>query len=1533
MQMILSYASLTQNKSYSVLEIKNNYPLFHTQQDFWFLHQSSPESPAYNGAFAARVASPIAIDKFQQAWQMLASRHAILRTRFPLINGQPRQVIENDGDFVLDFSLVKNGRFTNNTLLETVTKHHESPFDLENGPLWRIRLFAVEDDFVLLFSFHHILIDFWSVMVLLTEFGDLYSALVANQPIPQLTSATPFTEYMAWHSDMLQSKVGENQQTYWQQQIAKAANGANLLQLPTDRPLPPIRTFNGDILATSLPSDLVTALNRLATEAKATLFATLLAAFQLLLHRYTAQEEIIVGVPMSGRLRAQFDQTIGCIANQTFILTEMAGNPSFRDLLAQVQQNFMAAMVHQEYPYRLMTQALPQSGDRSRPPLAQVIFNMPLSAKMKQFAPFFFPQAGDNGQTAPIALGELTLQPFFIKQQAGQFFLMVELWGDEDYTLLWRYNSDIFDQETIERLAGCYHTLLESILADPDQEIGRLPLLTASEQHQLLETWNATDQPVPSEKCIHHLFEEQVERTPNATALVSPLEEKCLSYRELNHRANQLAHYLQRLGVRPNVLVGICVERSLDMIIGLMGVLKAGAAYVPMDPNYPTDRLGFMLADSQAPILLTQEKFVTELPQHNAQVICLDRDWQTIAQEPATNPVSTVTPQNLVYCIFTSGSTGKPKGAQITHQNFVSNLYAYFDAYQVHDTITSTLQMASFSFDMFGADLQRTLWHGAKLVICPQEWLLDPEKLYQLMRREVVDFAQFVPAVLRTLVNYLEKSDQDLRFMRILNIGGDVWYMHEYERFKRFCSPTTRIVNSYGVTECTIDSSYFEYTNQHLPLEGIVPIGRPFANTKLYILDQHRQPLPIGVVGDLYISGANVGLGYLNRPELTAERFIPNPWSKNGSGYLYKTGDLARYLPDGNIDFLGRSDHQVKIRGNRVELGEIETALGKHPDVREAVIMAQDHGTGKRLVAYVVGQTTQIEVSTLRTWLEDQLPDYMVPTAFIHLDALPLTPNGKVNRGNLPLPDADHLVRSTPYAAPVTAQEQTLAEIWQAVLQVEKIGRHDNFFEVGGDSILAIQIISRARPAGLHFTVRHLFQARTIAQLVLLATSVEQNAPVQPTPSATCYPLAPMQAEMMAHLQANPDSNAYWLQFSCQLQGTLEVDAFKAAWQQVVARHPALRTTFVHTDEGIKQVVSPTLTLPWHEADWQALSADEQTTALATFLEEDMQRTSPFDQTALVRCGLMRCAADRCTFAISHHHLLTDGWSFSILLQEAISLYHAALREESVQLAEPRPYHAYIDWLQQDLRQAEQFWQETLQGRHTPTPLPPAAQAVSAKQYSSQSCDLSAELSSQLQKFARHNNLTLNSLVQGSVALLLSHLSGEQDVVYGVTFAGRPPELPAVDAIMGLLIHNLPLRVKIAETQMLLPWLTDLLQKQVDIEPYIYTPLQMIQQWCDHPQPLFYYTLRFQNFPMDEVLRHSWGGDLNIYNAAMVDWWHYPLNMVVTPGTRLNLTVSYDTHIVNAQTVQRLLAGFEQLLTSFVKKPYASLSEHLAVLV
>jgi amino acid adenylation domain-containing protein len=554
----------------------------------------------------------------------------------------------------------------------------------------------------------------------------------------------------------------------------------------------------------------------------------------------------------------------------------------------------------------------------------------------------------------------------------------------------------------------------------------------------------------------------------------------------LNRRANQLAHYLRSLGVEPDVLVGICVERSLEMIVGLLGILKAGGAYVPLDPNYPSERLAYMVEDSQMPVLLTTQKLSAALPEHQARVVCLDKDCGINSPDSDRAPVSSVKAENLAYVIYTSGSTGKPKGVAIAHRNLVNAYLAWEDAYQLRSLCTSHLQMASFSFDVFSGDLVRALCSGAKLVICPREWLLEPENLYELMRKEKVDCADFVPAVLRNLIQYLERTKQDLSFMRLLIVGSDSWLVKEYQQFQRFCGAQTRLINAYGVSEATIDSSYFESATVNLSVDRLVPIGRPFANTQIYILDSHLQPVPIGVAGELHIGGAGVARSYLNQPKLTEQKFIPNSFSNEPGDRLYKTGDLGRYLPDGTIEFLGRVDDQVKIRGFRIELGEIEAVLGQHPAVQETVVIHREDFPGnKRLVAYVVvNQTSAPTVSQLHQVLKQKLPEYMIPSAIVKLEALPLTPNGKVDRRALLASDTARPELQSAFVAPRDTLELQVTQIWEDVLNVRPIGVTDNFFTLGGHSLLAVRLIALLQQQfGQNLPLATLFQAPTIEHL------------------------------------------------------------------------------------------------------------------------------------------------------------------------------------------------------------------------------------------------------------------------------------------------------------------------------------------------------------------------------------------------------------------------------------------------------------------
>jgi amino acid adenylation domain-containing protein len=704
-----------------------------------------------------------------------------------------------------------------------------------------------------------------------------------------------------------------------------------------------------------------------------------------------------------------------------------------------------------------------------------------------------------NTRASSLEIPDMSFSSIETEGTRSNFDLTLWMWESPDGLAgSLEYNTGLFDASTIQRMIGHFTLLLQGIVANPDERIGELQLLGPEELRRLLVEWNDNDAEVPQDEFVHELFEAQAAAQPEAVAVV--FEDTNLTYGELNARSNQLARYLQSQGVGPETRVGICMERSVEMVVGLLGVLKAGGAYVPLDPAYPKERLAFMMADAQAPLLLTQQRLLQSLPAAEAQALeaqaqvdqvralCIDADAELLAQHSTENLPRTVAAANLAYLIYTSGSTQRPRAAMISHSSLANAFAAWEQAYSLSTEIKCNLQTASFAFDVFTGDVVRAMCSGGKLVICPNDLLLSAPDFYALLRREQVECIEIVPAILRNLTQYLEETNQTLDFMRLVVAGADALYVNEFEHARQFCGTQTRLVNTYGLTEATIDTSYFETGGSNLLAGKLVPIGRPFANTKIYILDRNYQPVPSGVAGELHVGGPSLARGYLKHPDLTATKFIPNPFSDEPGARLYRTGDLARYLPDGNVEFLGRNDYQVKVRGFRIELEEIETTLLMHGDVRQAVVVAHESAPGeKHLVAYIVAQTeSDPSIQELRQLVKQHLPAYMAPAAFVMLDALPLTPNGKVNRRQLPAPDMSLIESATTYVEPGTEVEELLAEIWSEVLGRKKIGVLDNFFESGGHSLLATQVVARVRKTfNVELPLRKLFETPTIAELAI----------------------------------------------------------------------------------------------------------------------------------------------------------------------------------------------------------------------------------------------------------------------------------------------------------------------------------------------------------------------------------------------------------------------------------------------------------------
>jgi amino acid adenylation domain-containing protein len=1027
-------------------------PLSFAQQRLWFIEQLQPGSSVNNIPVAFRLAGSLNVTALEQSLAEIVRRHEVLRTTFQVVDGQAAQVISPEMTLML---LIIDLRELPETDREAeaqrlAIEEAQQPFDLAQEPLLRLKLLRLaEEEHLLILTMHHLVSDGWSFRVFFQELTLLYEAFSTDKPSPLSELPIQYADFAVWQREWLQGDVLGSQLSYWKQQLSGSIPA---LQLPTDYPRSPVQTYRGTKQSLELPKNLTDSLKALSQQEGVTLFMTLLAAFKTLLYRYSSQEDIIVGSPIAGRNRVETKGLIGLFVNTLAMRAYLGGNPSFRELLGRVREVALGAYAHQDLPFEKLVEELQLERDLSRMPLFQVMFAL---------------------HKAPIQGLEfpgLTLNSLEVHSSTAKFDLTLELEETSEGISGWfEYNIDLFDATTIARMANHFQTLLEGIVANPKQHLSDLPLLTAEERHQLLMEWNDTQTDYPKNVCTHQLFETQGVRTPDAIAVV--FEDQELTYRELNCRANQLAHYLQTLDVGPEVLVGICVERSFDMIIGLLGILKAGGAYVPIDPAYPEERIAYMLDDSRLPVLLTQQKLVASLPEHQARVVCLDSDWEEISAQRELPLFTGVTPENLAYVIYTSGSTGKPKGVLIAHRGLCNLAQAQIKLFDVQPD-SCVLQLATFSFDASIWEIVMALCSGARLCLGTRESLQPGQPLLGLLQQQEITHLTLVPSALAAL------PSEELPALQNIIVAGEPCPSSLVAQW----SGGRRFFNAYGPTESTVCATVAQ------GFEGmdVLPIGRPIDNTQVYILDRYLQPVPIGVPGELYIASVGLAKGYLNHPDLTAEKFISNPFSDNPNSRLYKTGDKARYLPDGNIEFLGRIDNQVKVRGFRIELGEIEVVLAEHPAVRETVVTAREDIPGnKRLVAYVVPNQEQTPTTDeLCRFLKQKLPDYMVPSAFVFLDILPLTPNGKIDRRALPAPDPLRPDLEETFVAPRTPTEQQIADIWTQLLKLEQIGIHDNFFALGGHSLLATQVISRLRQGfGIELPLQTLFVAPTVGEL------------------------------------------------------------------------------------------------------------------------------------------------------------------------------------------------------------------------------------------------------------------------------------------------------------------------------------------------------------------------------------------------------------------------------------------------------------------
>jgi amino acid adenylation domain-containing protein len=1498
----------------------SEHPLSYGQRALWFLHKLAPESAAYNVAFAVRIRAKLDTVALRKAFEALSARHAALRTTFAERDGVPlQQVYANP--LPLRLEPIDVSGLDETEMQALVLEDAQRPFDLRKAPLGRLSLYSKSPrDQILLFTAHHICIDLWSLVVLMDELRTVYTPAWSGGPSSLRPLTFQYPDYSAWQAEMLTGPEGERLWDYWRKQLS---GELNVLHLPTDRPRPKVQTFKGAVHRFQLSEDLTRRIKALSKAQGATLYTTLLAAFQVLLYRYSGQERFFVGSPAAGRSRASFEGVVGYFVNPVVLRGDLSGEPTFREYLAQVRQTVLGALEHQDFPFPLVVERLQRSRDPSRSPLFDVmfVFQRPHRLEAEGISSFVLGEVGPR-----MDLGKVEVESYPLDMRIAQFDLtLTMLEAEESLQASLHYNVDLFDDSTMARLSEQFVRLLEGLVADPEAHVSKLAILPERDRRRLLLEWNDTRCEVPA-LCIPDLFERQAKQVPEKVAVEGGGAR--FTYRELDARANRLAHHLRELGVGPEVLVGVCMERSPEMVAALLGILRAGGAYVPLDPAFPVERLRFMIDDSRLAVLITEERLRGSLPPTRARIVSLDReaDAALLLRAPDRNPRA-AKPDHLAYVLYTSGSTGRPKGVQITHRAVVNFLESMKRApgLAVGDRF---LAVTTFSFDIAALEIFLPLSVGATVVLASRETALDGPALGRALRDQGITAMQATPATWRMLVDSGWEGASGLKAL----CGGEALPRDLASALLDRCGA---LWNLYGPTETTIWSTvhYVE------PGEGGVPIGRPVANTQVYILDAHLEPVPVNVVGELYIGGHGLARGYLGRPDLTAERFITDPFGEEPGLRLYRTGDLARWRSNGTIEFVGRADHQVKVRGFRIELGEIEAVLAQHSAIRQSVAVTREDVPGdKRLIAYwVPRENARVTAGELRELLKESLPEYMIPTAFVCLEALPLTPNGKVDRRALPAPTEGDF-RTSGSRALRSPIEQALGAIWKRVLGVAHLGGEDNFFDLGGHSLLATQVVARVRDAfGVEIPLRVLFEAPTVAELgrrVEEALTAQQGvkAPaLVPFPRDGELPLSFSQQRLWFLAELEPGSAAYNIPGAVRLTGVLQVEALRQSLEEIERRHESLRTTFASHGGRPRQVIAPPKPFKLAVEDVTPLEAGEQEAEVRRVAEEEALRPFDLERGPLWRAVLVRVGPEEHVLFVTLHHIISDGWSMAVLTKELAALYEAAVRGVPVALPDlPVQYADYAawqrGWLTGDVLERElAYWKKQLAGELPLLELPSDRPRPAVQSYAgaSEAVELAAELVQALEALGRSESATLFMTVTAAFALLLSRYARQEEILLGTPIANR--SRVETEGLIGFFVNTLVLRTDLGEN----PTFRELLRRvrETALGAYAHpdVPFEKLVEELGPKRalshsPLFQAMLAFENAPA----KARDLGDVQLRLEApesRTSKFDLTLFLWEAGGGKLAGMLEYSTDLFDRETMVRLTRHFGRLLAEIAAHP------------
>ncbi len=1485
-----------------------NYPLTSTQKEILFDQILHPNVPLYNIGGYVRIDGPIDPNLFEKALNQVIEENDALRIIIHDGESRPTQTFAENVHLKLDYHDFSDKENAQKQVIEWMRQEFVKPFPLYDELLCRFALCKVSDNCYYWFKkYHHLSVDGWAISLIVQRVAAAYNALATGQSLGEQKHDS-YQNFIQNDKAYLDSDKFTKAKHYWLDKYREVPEALM------------VRRYTAQFAGQTIPSQRsILHIRRLfynqlidfAKENKASTFHVILGALYCYFVRTGAREDLVVGLPTLNRSSAAFKQTVGLFVGVTPAWFRFGLDLSFIDLIQAIRGELQKNYRYQRFPVSEITRSAGLYAQNR-----QQLFDIELSYEKHDYETYF------DGRPA-----EAVTFTHGFNQNALTVFIR-EFHDNQDVRVDFDYNVGFFDEDEIERIKTRFEFLLSEILRRPSVPIRELQLMPEAEYQKILVEFNDTKADYPRDKTIVDLFQEQVEKTPVNRAVV--FEGQSLTYHELNFKANQLAHYLIEQRVQAETLVGICVERSLEMVIGLLGILKAGGAYVPLDPDYPAPRLQFMLEDSQVPVLLTQTHLIERLPLSTATtVVGLDREWATIAAYSGSNPQHRIRcPENLAYVIYTSGSTGRPKGAMNTHRGICNRLLWMQDAYQL-TTADNVLQKTPFSFDVSVWEFFWPLMVGARLVVAKPGGHQEPAYLVKLITSQNLSTLHFVPSMLQAFVEEPELF-QCSSLRRVICSGEAL----PFELMERFFArlPAVQLHNLYGPTEAAVDVTYWS-CQPNSPLNQ-VPIGCPIANTQIYLLDSYNHPVPIGVPGELHIGGTGLARGYLNRPDLTGERFIPNPFSDDPNARLYKTGDLARYLPDGNLEYLGRIDNQVKIRGFRIELGEIEAVLGQHTKVREnAVVLQETSGADKRLVAYIGPHQRQvIENKELRHFLTERLPDYMVPSAFVTLKALPLTPNGKIDRRALSQLSVSHDHSTEQFVAPSTPEQELLAGIWADVLGVPRVGVFDNFFELGGHSLLATQVISRIRDTfSVELPLRVLFESPTVAALAEQLENRRRDEPLPPiTPINRSQPLQLSFAQQRLWFlnQLEGPSATYNMPAALRLDGPLHQPALFSSLQTLVQRHDSLRTTFP-TVNGTPVVQCSIDSLAFSVLSLQQLPIDKQPLEVQRLVNDEAIRPFNLETGPLFRATLLQLGANSHVLLLNMHHIISDGWSIGILVREWSVLYEAIVQGESSPLPPlPIQYVDFAHWQRQwltgeVLEEQLAYWKRQLGGNLPMLPLPTDSPRTEVQSYQGarQSKVLSSHLTEALKTLSQQQNVTLFMTLLAAFKIILYRYTGSDDIIVGTPIASR--NHVETEKMIGLFLNTLALRTDLSGN----PSFRELLQRirEVALGAYAHQqiPFEKLVEELQperhlNKHPVFDILFNFVNTPTSIALELP-GLTLRSIDRHDLDSKFLMTLYVAEQDGVLNLQLVYQRAFFSVPRIRVLLTQFQCLLEQIVE--------------